>query len=520
MSSRKKVQVNSETANPFQVFISFLKEYGGYLILALFIILGFVIRSEGIFNNHVVFLFDNARDYLYVKNIVIDHRIYLIGPSSGGLQGYFHGVLWYYLLTIPFILSHGNPLSGTIFMIIGSLASVVVTFILMRKISNTYVALLASLFFAVTFFSVATARFIWNPYPIVWLMPVYFYFVYKYFSEKSGFIWIALISGLFLHFEAVFGVPMLFPFFILTAIEIYRKRVKQLLLGLLLFVLPMVPSLIFDLRHHLLIIGSIAKTFLTGGSTITHDNHAVPVATRFILRSQDLFTYTIGSLTTNNLVNILLTLVALFSIKQQKRSFILFSIFVLITPFILFLFMKYAVWSYYWIGETPYFILLISLLIGTLPKKTLAVIAIVVVFLFSGYFADLQLHKNGYADEGSQTLSTELRVVDSIHKDAQQQPFSFYVLTPAVYDYVYRYMYWWRGNTVYHYYPQQQKQHLAYLVIDPNPDDPEGNFFINHTLHMQTKPIKQWTIAGVKIDKFITKENEEQADVNLFPPEY
>lgn len=518
MSYTKKVRPNEETNHSKSMPLKYVKQYGVYLLLSLFLILGLIIRSEGIFNNHVLFLFDNARDYLYVKNIVVDHRIYLIGPSSGGLEGYFHGVLWYYLLTIPFILGYGNPLSGNIFMIVGSLASVVAAFFLMRKISNTYAALLASLFFAVIFFSVATARFIWNPYPIVWLMPFYFYFVYQFFSKKIGFIWLALLSGLFLHFEAVYGVPMLFPFFVLVGIEMYRKQLKQLLLGLLLFVLPMLPSLVFDLRHHFLIIGSIVKTFLTGGGTVTHDSHAVPVMTRIVLRTQDLFTYTIGSLTTNTIISIILAIAAIFSIKQQKRSFLLFSAFVLITPYIIFLFMKYSVWSYYWIGETPYFVLLISLLVGTLPKKVLPIVAMVIVFVFSGYFADLQLHKNGYANEGSQTLSTELRVVDSIYNDAGGQPFSFYQLTPPVYDYVYRYVYWWRGYTTYHYYPQQQKQHLAYLVIDPSPDDPNGIFFMTHSLNMQTKPIKQWSFAGVKIDKFITLPNEPQVDVSIFPP--
>lgn len=496
-----------------------LKKYTTSIFLGVLLILGVIIRLEGIFSNHVLFIYDSARDFLYTRNIVENHRLYLIGPSSGGLQGYFHGVLWYYLLSIPFFLSHGNPISGTIFMIASSLTSVILTFFLMRKISNSYVAILASTFFAVTTFSVSTSRFTWNPYPIVWLMPLYFYFVYQYFNKKQVFIWLALVSGLFLHFEAVYGVPMLVPLAILAIIEISRKNIKQLLIGLSLLFLPMMPSLVFDLRHHFLISGSIAKAFITGGSNITHNVKAIPMRTRLVLRFQDIFTYTIGSLSTNIIVGILLTITAIFSLKNQKKSFLFFSLAVLFIPFLIFILMKYQVWSYYWIGETPYFVLLISLLIGTLPKKTFAIIAIALVFIFSGYFADLKKHKNGFSSDGSQTLSTEIKITDLIYKDTNNNPFSLYVLTPPVYDYVYRYIVWWRANTIYHYYPQENKQRLAYLIIDPSPTDPDGKYFINHVLHMQTKPVKSWNISGVQIKKFITKMNEQPVDENIFPPD-
>jgi hypothetical protein len=486
------------------------------------VILGFFIRSEGIFSNNVLFLYDSARDLLYVKNIILNHHFYLIGPSSGGLQGYFQGVLWFYILIIPFMLGHGNPLAGTIFMIICSLTSVVLTFYLIKKISNNYAAILATTFYAVISFSVATSRYLWNPYPIVWLMPLYFYFIYQYFSGKKTLIWVALLTGLFIHFEAVYGVPLIMPLIILTIMEIKKRDFKQVTIGFVLFMLPMIPSVIFDLRHHFLIAKSLLDTIITSGGNITHKTgaSATPVTTRIVLRGNDLFNYTVNAMTQNLWINIVIFACALYALKYKyvKRSFLFFSLIFLLTPFFFLITLKYAVWSYYWIGETPYFVLLVSVLIGSIPKKVFSIMAILLVFLFSGYWQDLNYHKDGFSSNSATTLATEIKTSDIVFKDSAGKPFSVYVLTPPVYDYVYEYIFWWRGNTIYQRFPTNTpKQKLTYVIIEQNNSDPTGNFFIKHRLHIAGKSIKTWKLPEIQIKKFITTPKELPVDPNIFP---
>jgi hypothetical protein len=72
---------------------SFLKPKQAALLIFLLIIivLAFLLRTRGLATQNVLFLYDGARDLLYVKKLVVDHDLLLIGPPSGGLQGYFHG---------------------------------------------------------------------------------------------------------------------------------------------------------------------------------------------------------------------------------------------------------------------------------------------------------------------------------------------------------------------------------------------------------------------------------------------
>src|ERR1035437_7359970 len=48
-------------------------------------------------------------DFLVIKNLVVDHKLTLIG-SKTDVSGIFHGPVYYYFASIPFFLSNGDPL--------------------------------------------------------------------------------------------------------------------------------------------------------------------------------------------------------------------------------------------------------------------------------------------------------------------------------------------------------------------------------------------------------------------------
>ena len=68
-----------------------------FLVLILLIfLLGFALRAVEILSGDFVFLFDQGRDYLDVRKIVVEHKLTLIGPHTG-IGGVFTGPGWYYL---------------------------------------------------------------------------------------------------------------------------------------------------------------------------------------------------------------------------------------------------------------------------------------------------------------------------------------------------------------------------------------------------------------------------------------
>jgi len=520
----------------------FIKKYNKILFLIsiiTLIIVGFVIRTPGILSQNILFLFDNGRDLLYVKKIVLEHDLILIGPSSGGLQGFFHGVWWYYLLTIPYILGHGNPAVATLFMAICSTISVVLASVVIYKISKSYIGtILIAIIFSFSTFSVSTSRFIWNPFPIVWLMPLYFLFVYLFSRQKAFSLpVIALITGFIFSFEVIYGIPLAISLFIFMIIWLFKKdkimnKIKIILISSLLFSIAFAPSVVFDLRHDFLITKSVTKVLTTGGDVITHKDTEKPtsISERLSLRADDLYTYSIASITNNIYISLLIFaifvygLFILFKSKQHKDIyFAKLIIMTLLIPFFVFMTLKYSVWSYYWVGNPPLYSLLIAFIIAKSSKKVanlkIATFLLIALLLFtyniSNSFANWN---NGIINKGKDNLSTQLEIVDKIHKDAGSNPFSVYVLTPPVYDYVYRYLFLWKGYYDYKIFPHEDKQKIIYLILEPSVSDPDGKYFKKNVVRTKNKPDKVFEFpGGVRVEKVITDKNEEPVDPNYFP---
>src|SRR3989344_8542707 len=103
------------------------------IILLLFILgVALLPRSIEVLNKNYIFGFDQGRDYLAVKSIVVDHKLTLIGSEIGagsaGFQGIFHGPFYYYSLSLPFALTNGDPYGGVVLMFLFGMSSVVFSY--------------------------------------------------------------------------------------------------------------------------------------------------------------------------------------------------------------------------------------------------------------------------------------------------------------------------------------------------------------------------------------------------------
>src|SRR3989338_10602662 len=136
------------------------------IILLLFILsIALLPRSIEVLNKNYIFGFDQGRDYLAVKNIVIDHKLTLIGSEVGagaaGLSGIFQGPFHYYFLSIPFILTKGNPYGGVVLMFLFSISSVIFLYFLGKKIFGIVGGIVAALIMSLSPMFIAKARFVW-----------------------------------------------------------------------------------------------------------------------------------------------------------------------------------------------------------------------------------------------------------------------------------------------------------------------------------------------------------------------
>ncbi|MDQ3098776.1 MAG: DUF2079 domain-containing protein [bacterium] len=470
---------------------------------------------------------------LYVKKLVVDHNLMLIGPSSGGLQGFYHGVLWYYILAIPFIIGNGNPAALTLFMAVCSTASILLTYFILKKIANNGAALIGTVIYSFAGFSIATSRFIWNPYPIVWIMPLYFYALHSAVNKKQYALPLAaFLTSLMIHFEVVYGLTLI-PTLILLTCK-YLKQWKILAFSLFLFLIPVSPYILFDLRHNFQISTVILQTISTGGANLSHaaaDKATAPFE-RVLLRLDDLYSYTAMSLSPSLYLNGTIMIILVFIVlKLRKRSdqkeefkFILLVVATVVIPFFLFLTLKYAVWGYYWIGNPALFTLLAAFIVGkipaVIPNKSNIILGLIILVMLVTYnpLQYFPTWKNGTIGQGTQTLSTQRAVVATILRETQKDPYSVYVLTPPVYDYVYRYLFQWQASQTLQNYPLDHKQQTIYLVLEPSASDPQAEYFKKKVIRTEEIAVKKWNFAGsLQLEKIITGKNESNVDSNVLP---
>lgn len=511
-----------------------------YIILGFLgciIFLGLLLRTQGLFTNNILFVHDNGRDMLFVKKIVVDHKLSLIGPWTG-LQGFFHGVFWYYLLAIPFILGKGNPAVVTGFMALLSTSSILLAFITLKRIAGTFAGFFAAIIYTVAPFSIVTSAWSWNPYPIVWIMPLYAFLLYSFVQKKRYALYgIAFLTALIMQFEIMYGITLvptlLFLLFVAAKREKIRiKRVKTLLIAGGIFMLPFLPMLLFNIRHNFLMFNANFKSLLSGGATVTDSasQQLLSLLVRINVRGHDLFLYTVQSLTKNSLINIALFILLLFGIFQiinkrqrKERFFILLCGITLLAPLIIFPVLNYPIWNYFWIGSAGLYTFCVAFVLGYLLKKreTLQKVGYILLFIFLLFlipYEKLFQWSRGAPTLGVQALSLQLDVVNTIYRDAGNKPFSVYVQTPPIYDYAYRYLFWWQGNIHHYQLPNDQKQPLTYFILETTPTKPDGTYFKHNVIKTRNMPVQTFRFPGVTVEKILTASDEASVDSNYFPP--
>lgn len=507
-----------------------LKNRTNLLLLFLIILIAFFLRTPGLFTCNRLFLFDTARDMLYVQKIVQQHDILLIGPSSGGLQGYFHGVLWYYLLAIPFIITNGHPLATTAFAIVMSMLSIIAVWWVMKKYTGGPIALCAALVWAVANFSIQSTYFSWNPYMIVWLMPIYFFAILSALNQKKyGLPIMALCVGLFIHFEAIYGITQLVPLLFIAVYTLRNKttpKIKILFITSVGFIIPFLPYILFDLRHDFLITKTLTQTLTSGGDTITtrSDLFIDNPLQRIAIRSVDWLTYTFNFSIYPWLNNLLaLSVLVLFIIQTRQkthRTMILVITLSLITPWLLFINYRHAVWSYYWIGNAPFLSLSVFYLFHHTVQSPLIRKSLYTAVSTYAFFTTINIIPNwltGPLEPGPDNFLTQQKTAHTILNEFGTSPYSVYVHTPPVYDYKYRYVIEWLSMQQNQQPPQDDKQGLYALILEPSSSDPVGEYFKQNQIKTISSPYKTEHIDGISIEFYQKQVGEENIDMNILP---
>jgi hypothetical protein len=199
------------------------------------------------FSARAPFDWDQNRDYSAISQIA-SGKLTLIGPVAKGEGGFFLGPLYYYLATPIYLLMHGSPRALPLTSIFIDVATVATILALARKRLGDLKTLGVAFLWSMSWFAIEMSRISWN----VSLIPLWSLLIMWFLSEEKPLaltkgLTLGIVAGLSWHIHAAL-IPLTGVLLLL-----YWKKwvasVGHITMMIVGYLIPLIPLIIFDLRH-------------------------------------------------------------------------------------------------------------------------------------------------------------------------------------------------------------------------------------------------------------------------------
>jgi hypothetical protein len=473
--------------------------YLDFFILAVLCLLGLLLRAY-LINQNLFFGPEQGRDMLVVKDIVINHKLVLIGPRTA-VDGIFHGPLYYYLATIPFLISKGSPLVIALFFILLNSLAIFPLFLLGKELFNKRVGLIASVLFTFSFGAIVMSRWLSHPPLIIPISCLFFLFLVKFLKGKNiHLLPVAVCFGL--ASQAEFTDFLIFSVILFLTLVVFWKRfLKQKFIflavsSLVLLVGTFANFLLFDLRHQFLITNSFIKLLTK------HTGFYGTLANSFSGSIDSFIHIAYDSLTPFYPIAVILVvifaLVGLVTQIKKNRIGVSIVLIWLFSPFVAFVVLKYDPLYHYFAAVIIALIILSAFLIDKVytfrkPLGLSLILLFVLINLFA-LFNNLPGNKNVFFESTQPDLkySDQVAVINKIYQQANGKLFSFQSYTiPYWLQEEWQYLFWYRGQS-FGYTPSENAK-ILFVIIQ---NDPNNQLYQNNWLK---KTVATW---GTKETEF------------------
>lgn len=422
----------------------------GWWLLLTIIILAFGIRVLPLMQNSLSFHYDMARDAFAAEEIWKNHHFKLQGPPTS-TPGLYHGVLYYYLIAIPYLVGQGNPIYPALLIAIINASAIIPLFLLVKSLTNQKkLAYLAAVLFGLSFEAIQYATWISNPAPAICSIAWFFYGLERWRKNQPGGLAIASVAAAF-SVQFQFFLVYLFVALVVFGL-LFKPKVsnKQIILGLLLSCLILSTFLLTLLKFNTF--GQTIQGLSSLSQNAQIDFRPTFSNTIFMLvdRIADVFIY--NFIPGNVALGGLLGVTAIFFIKSNRVL-----LFYLLSGAIIFLFGGHNS-NYSSIGMIIPVTIAVTLLIANIwHKNSIWGAAILLAIIASNLSAFLIFQSKGqtlFVIPKDMTLGRELSLIDKTYELAKGQPFSINTLTlPLWTNTTWSYLYHWYGQAKYGYVP-------------------------------------------------------------------
>lgn len=218
--------------------------------------------------DYIIFLGDEGRDMIVLRNIFTEKHIPFLGPTAS-VGGFYLGPI-YYWMAAPFLLLYRFDPVGPAYMVaIIGVATVFLLYKFLKQAVGFWPAILAGFLYSTAPLIVRYSRSSWNPNPLPFFSLLIFYSIYLGVTKKAYRLFI--IAG------ASFGIAIQLHYLasILPAIAVaiiilnvnYKKWHQAAFFSILGFLITFSPFLLFEIRNNFPNFKTILE-FVTRDSTL------------------------------------------------------------------------------------------------------------------------------------------------------------------------------------------------------------------------------------------------------------
>lgn len=435
------------------------------------ILVGLIYRLYLSSGNNFIFNMDNARDMVEVREMVVLGKLRLIGQTTA-IDGLYYGPAWYYMLSVPFILTGGNPYGAILMEILLWVVGGYFLLFLVDKFYGKLALFLVGLVWVASNFILLGSQYAFNPNPILFLTPIFVFCLWK-FIETGKWIFNILaffLGGLFLHFEITVGIFM--PLLITLTLIFSKKwtyfKDKKFYLGPAFFLISLLPQIIFELRHNFFMTQALFA-YKSG----SHGEVGIVPALRIQAIFQSFYDTFLPTLMnfeffTKTIIVIFVT-ITLWIIKTRTKidRLTLICLVIIFTTLLGLIPLKVDLMRWHLNSVLIAAIFLVGFVTFFLQRfmfgKAVAWLLFIMLFIFTvqNMISYVQAKQRG--DGTNSILRNEISAIDYTYQKASGKNFKVYVYLPSVIDYPYQYLYWWWGLREYGYLPED----YAYLPQKP-----------------------------------------------------
>jgi uncharacterized membrane protein len=386
--------------------------------------------------------------------MISNFRPVAIGPVTS-VGNMYLGPFYYYFMAPWLLLSGFHPVGPAIGVGIISLATIVLIYVLGRKIIGEKAALFSAILFAFAEMAIFHARFSWNPNLAPLFTILVLYFIYMALTKNSkNWIWVGLCLGLtiqlhYVNLLLVGGCGLIWLYQLFTELiskksKLQTKEKKRFIvntvIGAAVALLTMTTVFMFDIRHNGLNFQAAINIFARDGNFASNYASLASSLVDALLETMGRTAHIVVDLAVPGIdvhypkviTGILLLATFAFVAYKEKKTGIRIGVMMIlaliITSIIGISFYRNSVFDHYILFAVPLSLMAMGYLLSKLWQykiyKYVAVILVAIFIVQNASHRDFGFHGPQY----SQRLAVAQTIVDANPKN---EPFTITLFIPA-----------------------------------------------------------------------------------------